>query len=360
MYKPILHVLIFLVASQVLNAQAILQADGPGNTYELINSVLAPGNNVVEVPDCGHTSFGRHIDEVMDSELNQFVFRFQIHTTPDNDRCQNFDRQRNEIKTYGGSPDSLLAVRFEEVKYTWKFKIDTDFQPSSSFTHLHQIKAVGGSEAAMPLITLTARKGSPDRLELRYAESLSQSTIAQTDLMPLKGVWIQAEETILYDEVGLGQYAIQLSRLSDGLVLFSYSNNSIRTWKTNASFLRPKWGIYRSLNDASSLRDESVYFTDFTIRELDPIVSVASPLPGDEELLVYPNPTSGYFQLSGPEHQLHDLRILNTLGQDVTHQVSLQKISDRKTRVQTKDLPNGFYSVFLHQKVLKVYVSQTP
>ena len=56
---------------QVATARTFLTADGPGNTYELINSKLAPGYNVIEAPDCGHSSFGRHIEEVFDSELNK-------------------------------------------------------------------------------------------------------------------------------------------------------------------------------------------------------------------------------------------------------------------------------------------------
>lgn len=48
-----LNILIFLSIST--NAQITLSADGPGNTYELINSVLANARrNIVEVPDCNH------------------------------------------------------------------------------------------------------------------------------------------------------------------------------------------------------------------------------------------------------------------------------------------------------------------
>ena len=60
------------------NCQVVLNADGAGNTYELINSVLAPGHDVIEAPDCNHTTFGRHIDEIFDADLNSNVFRFQI------------------------------------------------------------------------------------------------------------------------------------------------------------------------------------------------------------------------------------------------------------------------------------------
>src|SRR5512133_3656682 len=93
---------------------AKLTADGPGNTYELIDSVL--GGNATEDPDCDHPSFGRHIREEFDNTLNKYVFVFTLHVTPDNDRCNGAtDRQRNEIKTYGPSPDSLKGQINETV-----------------------------------------------------------------------------------------------------------------------------------------------------------------------------------------------------------------------------------------------------
>ena len=247
----------------------VLHADGPGDTYELLTSILAPGHNPIEVPDCVHGSFGRHIDEVFDATLGGNVFRFHAHVVPDDDRCLRSDRQRTEIKAYDKSPDTLLGVAGEAVEYRWKFKLDPGFQPSASFTHLHQLKAVGGPYAGMPLITLTARKGTPDRLELRYAETSSQVTLAQTDLAPFKGDWVEVIETVVYGEPGA--YGVAISTVPGGDVLFSYTNESIRTHKLNSSFTRPKWGIYRSLNDATSLRDEEVRFADFRVTEFDPV-----------------------------------------------------------------------------------------
>ena len=245
----------------VLNGQVVLNADGPGDTYELINSVLAPGYDVVEVPDCAHPEFGRHITEVQDTLLDRYVFAFHIHVTPDNDRCINFDRQRNEIKSYDKSPDSLKAVEGEIVQYNWKFKIDSGFQSSSSFTHLHQLKAVGGTEESMPLITLTARKGTPDKLEIRYAKNTTQSTIYSVPLDSFKGNWVDVEEVVTYGETG--KYNLVINRISDSINLLTYNRDNIRMWKTDASFIRPKWGIYRSLNHPEDLRDEIVCFSDF-------------------------------------------------------------------------------------------------
>ena len=254
-----------------LNAQVTLSADGPGDTYDLITSVLAPGANPIEVPDCNHTDFGEHIDEVFDAELNANVFRFFMHVDHDDDRCIVFDRQRAEIKTYDQSPDHLKGVEDEVVEYKWKFKLDAGFQSSPKFTHIHQLKAVGGPESSQPVIALTTRKGSPDELELRYAESTSAVTLIETDLAPFLGVWCEATENVTYGENG--SYAITIKKVADQSTLLTYSDNDIRMWRTDAEFVRPKWGIYRSLLFEEDLRDEEVLFNDFSIEEIE------EPLP---------------------------------------------------------------------------------
>ncbi len=253
---------------EVVEGNAVtLSADGPGDTYDLITSVLAPGHNPIEVPDCNHSSFGQHIDELFDQELNANVFRFYLHTENDNDRCINFDRQRNEIKTYDKSPDHLLGIQNETVVYKWKFKLAEGFQSSPNFTHLHQLKSVGGNLASIPMYTLTTRKSSPDRLELRYAETDDQITLKQTDLAPLIGVWLEVTETIKYGQSGT--YDIYIKQISDNNILFEYSNDNIINWRPEADFVRPKWGIYRSLINVQDLRDEEVLYTDFSIEELE-------------------------------------------------------------------------------------------
>ena len=248
------------------NQGIILAADGPGDTYALITSVLAPGYNPIETPDCNHTEFGNHIDEVYDEILQKHVFQFHIHPTPDNDRCINFDRQRNEIKTYDQSPENLLGSENETVIYTWKFKLAEGFQSSPKFTHIHQLKSVGGNYSSMPMYTLTTRKSNPDRLELRYAETDQQITLKQTDLAPLINRWITVRETIQYSTNG--HYTIELTDVISGVSLFTYTNENSINWRPAAEFVRPKWGVYRSLIYSEDLRDEIVRFADFQIIEM--------------------------------------------------------------------------------------------
>lgn len=335
-FKILFSFLSFFLIQKVAS-QVTLDADGSGNTYEKINAVLAPGFDVIEVPDCNHTAFGRHIDEIFDSQLDSNVFRFFIHVTPDNDRCINYDRQRNEIKAYDKSPDNLKGIEGETVTYKWKFKLDAGFQSSTSFTHLHQLKSVGGTLEGMPMYTLSTRKGSPDQFELRYAETDTQVTLKKTNLQAFKGTWVDVTETIKY---GIsGTYSIEIKRVSDGVTLFDYSNNSIINWRIGANFVRPKWGIYRSLNSPSDLRDESVLFANFSIAEALPL-SVSKSEINKNLITTYPNPAKNalYIKETIPNVFNHII-IVDNLGRIIKKQNTSSKAID------ISNLKKGLYFI---------------
>jgi hypothetical protein len=264
-------------------AQTILNADNtPNNTYELINSVLAPGGTAIETPDQTpdglHTAFGRHIAEVFDTDLNKNVFEFYVHVTPDNDVSGGIDRQRVEMKTYATSPNNLKGVLGETVTYKWRFKVPVGFQPSDNFTHIHQVKAVDGDDSS-PIFTLTPRYGIPNTMQLIYVIDANGSNDykAEVNLSLFEGIWVEALETIKIGTGTSGTYSITIKKVSDGTVLLSYSNNAIQTIRTAAtdpgspkvanSFIRPKWGIYRSLLDSGKLRDDSLRIADVLIAE---------------------------------------------------------------------------------------------
>lgn len=265
------------MTSFITNAQVTLNADGPDGlgTYELITKALAPGtkNGAVEAPDAIHPSFGRHITEVYDDDLKKYVFEFYLHVTntpPDNEPVKGkTDRQRVEIKSFEPSPDNLKGTTGETVQYKWRFKIPAGFLPTKDFTHIHQIKAVDG-DAGNPLFTLTLRKitNGSNQLELIYVKDKASKMIKyQTVNMSLfEGTWVEATETI---KVGLkGTYAITIKKVSDETVLMNYSNSNIQTIRADNSFIRPKWGMYRSLKDIANMKDETMRFSDFSIQQL--------------------------------------------------------------------------------------------
>ena len=242
-------------------SQVVLKSDGPGNTYELINSVLAPGNEAVEHPECNHSAFGRHIAEVWDEDLKENVFEFYSHVTPDNDRCEKLDRQRVEIKTYEPSPANLIGILGETVTYKWKFRLPKGFQPSSNFTHLHQIKAVGGDQD-LPIFTITARKSKINQIIVIHN---NETTIASANLSEFEGVWVEITEKI---KIGAnGTYSISIKKVKNGQELLAFKSDKIMTIRADNDFIRPKWGIYRSFKKAEDLRDEAVRFNEFSIKE---------------------------------------------------------------------------------------------
>lgn len=334
--KSTIAALLVVLAPSSCLSQVILSADGPGNTYSLITSVLAPGYNPIETPDCNHTNFGDHIDEIWDSILGTNVFRFHIHVSPDNDRCINFDRQRNEIKSYDKSPDNLKGTQGEIVEYRWLFKLPLGFQSSTNFTHIHQLKSVGGSLASMPMYTLTARKSNPNRIELRYAETDSQITLAQVPLSSFLGHWLEAKETIQYGTYGT--YSIEISKVSDSTMLFNYTNDSIVNWRAGAEFVRPKWGIYRSLMNSPDLRDEQIRFADFSVHELGTVA--IHEAPRSTLIRLEPNPSNSIIKLSGLplEHTIF------TVYNSASAVVSKVNVKDKTTHLfSVQSWPKGSY-----------------
>ena len=261
-----------LLSPSDLLAQRILTADGRTEAYALVRSVLGAS---AETPDCAHPEFGPHITQADDSELGKPAFVFHSHVTPDNDRCTAFDRQRIEIKTDGGSPAYLKGFLGDSVTFRWKFRLPEGFQPSSSFTHIHQLKA-GDGDADMPTITLTPRKGTPNRLQVIWSdgEGGHTSTVTEVPLAPLLGAWVEALEKVTYSHQG--SYSITIRRIRDGAILLSYTNNNMDLWRSRTTFTRPKWGIYRSLNNQADLRDEQVRFDRFCVAK------GGDECPGDE------------------------------------------------------------------------------
>ncbi len=270
--KHLYALFILLLITTVLHAQVTLSADGPGNTYELIES----RGFGVESPDCRHTSFGRHVTEIFDNTLGKNVFVFHSHPVEDDDRCGADDRVRMEIKGGDGSPADMQHTEGQTAYYRWKFKLDAGFIPSSRFTHIFQIKAIDG-DAGAPLVTITPRAGNPQKMQIIHSSgegSGSLGTVHEVDLAPFKGTWVEAYVKYKSSEGSAGTFEITIKRVSDGVTLLSYSRTGIDMWRTGASYNRPKWGVYRGKDPV--LRDEQVRFADFCISE-----SSASLCPSD-------------------------------------------------------------------------------
>ena len=285
-------VLVSSLITPSARAAVTISADGPGETYELLQ---ARGFGL-ELPDCGHNV--RHIREVFDSTLNRYTFAMDIHRDLDDDRCNgSTDRQRNEVKTAPGSANQSLfqCGNGQTCHYRWKFKVDAGLKPSPNFFHIFQIKAASGGDEGSPLITITPRYGSPEIMQIIYTAGSGGSgsgVKASANLSLFKGVWVEALVTHRASDSGM--CSVSLRRLSDGANLLSWSGN-VDMWRSNNSYNRGKWGLYRSINSISYLRDETMLINDWCVSETSagdcPSAIGNNPTPTPTPTVVPPTPT---------------------------------------------------------------------
>lgn len=262
--------LMFIFYSSPSYTQVFLQADSLGDAYSLISSK----GFGYEVPDCKHHV--THIFEKWDKDLQKYVFVFNIHRAKDDDRCINTDRQRNEIKTWTDSPDSMKGFYGETVFFRWKFFLDDGFRAGRNFCHIHQIKAGNGPDDGPPLLTITPRGSALQVCFIPPSDEGKEFILDEKPLAKFKGEWIEAIEKITY-AADTGKYSLQLRRVNDDKLLLNCTNNNISTWRAGSTFNRPKFGIYRSLKNSSSLRDETVLFADFSLHKLPAAQLPAAP-----------------------------------------------------------------------------------
>ena len=282
---------------------ASMQSDStmPGKKYNDINTYMKRfGFDYSEHPNCsggygGHPD-GVHCDTELDPSLNKYVFRFNVHIDPviDGDRCSagTVDRQRNEMKSATNNTTwAKVQGNWDEWQLLeWKFKLPKGFQPTSSFCHIHQLKAQDGPNNGSPLITITPRagsNGSNKRIQIIHSvdgASTGKGTIVDNiPLADFEDEWVQVREEVHYTHNGY--YACKITRVSDGKVLLDFKDENIDMWRKGSSYMRNKYGIYRSLaggrldrdpvGQSPLLKNESLWLTDFNVYEKN-----TNPNPG--------------------------------------------------------------------------------
>ncbi len=256
-----------------------LDADGDQvglDTYDLIRDfggTDVPGP--IEAPDLypiNHPGV-RHIYEDSDATVgNHFVFIIHRDIDIDRDRVENDDRQRNEIKTYDKSEEAVKGYENETFIFRWKFRINADMEVSTRFSHFFQLKAVGG-DASHPILTISgAERSGEDGIEVRYSPLEVDTILARQNWSMVTGEWLEAYCRVTFAESG--GLRLIVTRMSDDAVIFNIDETDLDLWRGEdpSHFVRPKWGIYRSILDLDNLRpeEENVRFANFSVSEVVP------------------------------------------------------------------------------------------
>jgi MYXO-CTERM domain-containing protein len=261
-----------LLLAAPASAKVLTVADGPGgmDTYAILGQHFT-----IETPDCGHHV--PHVTEAYDDVLkkNVFVFHLHVKTFLDDDRCGGKDRQRTEIRGKGAD---VTASQGETVYYRWKFKLPAGFQSSPNFCHIMQIK----SDSAAPIMTLTPRNNATIAMDGRLGANGS------TALAPFIDTWMVASMKVTH--ASNGSWELTIRRISDGAMTFHYAGTG-NVWDGNSP-QDPKWGIYRSLNTVSALRDEDdVRFADFCISKTSAADCEDDSVPSSDASVISPPPS---------------------------------------------------------------------
>lgn len=272
-----------------------------GKKYNELNSYArVSGFDYTEHPHCsggygGHAE-GVHFAVEKDAFLNKYVFRFDIHIDPviDGDRCSagTVDRQRNELKSATNNTAwAKVQGNWDEWQILeWKFKVPAGFQPTSSFCHIHQLKAQDGPNNGSPIITITPRansNGSNKRMQIIHsvdgAKTGKGTVVDNIPLADFENEWVSVREEIHYAHKGY--YSCKIVRVRDGKVLIDFQDTDIDMWRMGSSYMRSKFGIYRSLGSGRLnqnpvgqnplLKNESMWLTDVNVYEKNP-----NPDPG--------------------------------------------------------------------------------
>ena len=251
-----------------------LDADGDMSgldAYDLIRDFGGP--NPIEAPDLypiNHPAV-RHIYEDFDADIgNHFVFTMHRDIDIDRDRVENDDRQRNEIKTYDKSEEVVLGFENETFIYRWKFRINAGMEVSTRFSHFFQLKAVGG-ESSHPILTISgAERSGEDGIEVRYSPLQSDTILQRMNWSSVTGEWLEAYCRVTFSESG--DLRLIVTRMRDNAVVFDIDERDLDLWRGEdpSHFVRPKWGIYRSILDWDNLRSEEeiVRFANFSVSEV--------------------------------------------------------------------------------------------
>eukprot|EP00121_Abeoforma_whisleri_P009556 Awhi_evm1s8790 len=221
----------------------------------------APFDNTVEESD-KHDE--KHLTVVYDEDLQKEVLHLVMHRDKDGDGASSSksDRQRTEFKGSQKSDKDILGYEDDTLIYAWWFKLNEDASPTNKFWHIFQLKWYGASDGTpMTTFGLKTFSGEPKFYYTDYGDRFILG-----DLKKFTGKWIQAFVKVKYGDKDRGTLFMDFKDIDGNrLIDKPVEKSGIDRWGAG-DFVRPKWGIYRSLIGEGSLNKEDfIQFSDISI-----------------------------------------------------------------------------------------------
>jgi hypothetical protein len=172
-------------------------------------------------------------------------YRFNIWKD-DRDSTGGGDRQRTESKGMVAGGSALKMKNNETWQITYDMYMPSSLHGTSKFSHIFQLKTPATNGG--PWITLDpSRSGSTETLRARAYSTSGAPDIATTNLAPLRDKWVTIEWTFKIGPKGTARFALR----NGGTTVVDHTLSNVNV-PDQGDYVRPKWGIYRSIKSASS------------------------------------------------------------------------------------------------------------
>ncbi len=155
------------------------------------------------------------------------------------------DRQRNEVKGMHQGNADLQLLPGQTWRLDWSLYVTKALQATERFTHIMQLKMPGDGSAPLFTMDLRLSGGVPTIALVIFAGG---KTVGSTRLTPLQNTWITSSVTFTVGAGTAGSVGWTL-RDQSGAVLVNSTVSGVETYvPSEGDRVRPKWGIYRSLD----------------------------------------------------------------------------------------------------------------
>jgi hypothetical protein len=192
-------------------------------------------------------------------------YRFDIYRN-DRDSTGGGDRQRTESKGMVTKGKTLAMHNNETWKITYEMFMPSTLHGTSHFTHIFQLKTPKTNDG--PWVTLDlGRSGSKETFRAR-AYLTSGPDIASTDLAPLREKWITIEWTFTFGPKATAGFVCRNGSGASAPIVTQGRRTGVNI-PDQGDRVRPKWGIYRSVQSASSdIIDTHLLFRNYNAYRL--------------------------------------------------------------------------------------------
>jgi len=174
-------------------------------------------------------------------------YRFNIWKD-DRDTTGGGDRQRTEARGMVHNGAALKMTNGQTWNISYQMYMPTTLHGTSAFTHIFQTKVPATNAGPFVTLDLTRESSTSETLRARAYANPGSPTIASTPLGPLRGTWITIRWTLTIGQSGSARF---VCLDSTGKTVVDGTRHGVII-PDQGDYVRPKWGIYRSIRSASS------------------------------------------------------------------------------------------------------------